>query len=368
MTLLDANPAPAEVAKDTLLIDCDVHESWTSHMDVVPYLDPFWQRQFKLYGYKLPTPPRPPVLPPLQHGASRREWDTGQTMGSSLEVMQQHLFEQEKVTHGILDGFYAFSAVKGSYEFMKAFASAYNDWQIAEWLEPEPRLRGSVHVVIHDPEAAAREIDRVGSHPQIVQLFLPTLTDTEFGDPYYRPIFEAALRNDLAVALHHQGCTQTVLGYPRYYVEWHTTAAPLSAVGQLVSLVFNGTFERYPELKVVVLETGVAWLPWFMWRIDEQFRGHRAEVPWVKRLPSEQLRSQLRVATQPLSDITTKQFLQLIEMVESEDMYVFATDYPHYDADSADAVLPSKMPEALRRKIRYENALATYPKLAGLAG
>jgi len=369
MTLLDADrAASAADRQDTLLIDTDVHENWRSIDDVVPYLDPFWQRQLKLYGTFLPTMPGPPNLVPVQHGGTRREWQTDGKMGTSLEAMQKHLLDGEQVSVGILDGFYAFSAIRGSYEFMTALASAYNDWQIAEWLEPEPRLRGSVHVVIHDPEAAAREIDRVGAHPQIVQLFLPTLTDVQFGDPFYRPIFEAALRNDLVVALHHQGCTQTVLGYPRYYVEWHTTAAPVSNMGQLVSFVFNGTFERFPELKVVILESGVAWLPWFMWRIDEQFRGHRAETPWVKRLPSEQLRSQVRIATQPLSDITTKQFLQLIDMVDSEDMYVFASDYPHYDADSADAVLPSKMPEGLRRKIRFENALATYPKLAGLAG
>jgi predicted TIM-barrel fold metal-dependent hydrolase len=197
---------------------------------------------------------------------------------------------------------------------------------------------------------------------------LPTLTDTEFGDPFYEPIFEAAVRNDLVVTMHHQGCTQTVLGYPRYYISWHTTAAPFSNMGQLLGMIFNGTFERHPELKVVVLESGVAWVPWFMWRADEQYRAHRAEVPWLKRLPSDIMREQIRVATQPVGDITAAQFVDLVEMVESESIYLFASDYPHYDADSAYATLPSKtIPEDLRQRIRYKNALETYPKLRNLA-
>ena len=362
---LPEREAAREPPADTLLIDTDVHETWRSVDDVRPFLEPFWRRQSELYRY-VPTPPVVPYFTPM--APTRQEWlSPDAAPGESLELMRLQLFEEEQVSIGILDGFFAFSAIPGSVEFVSALAAAYNDWQIATWLDPEPRLRGSVHVNVRDPELAAREIDRIGGHPQIVQVFLPTMTDTQFGDPFYRPIFEAAVRNDLVVALHHNGCTQTVLGYPRYYVEWHTTAAPLAAVGQLVSFVFNGTFDRYPDLRVVLLETGVAWLPWFMWRIDEQYRGHRTEVPWVKRLPSEHLRDCVRVATQPMGDVTTKQFLQLVEMVESERMYVFASDYPHYDADSATAVLPQRLPEQLRRRIRFQNAMETYPKLRGLA-
>jgi len=367
VTTVASEPVTSSDSTSTLLIDTDVHERWTSPEDVFPYLDPFWQRQVE-HASGFPSVPATPYLPPIQHGGTRREWQTDAGWGRSLSDMQHHLFDEEKTSIGILNGFYAFAAVKGSYEFMAALAAAYNDWQIDKWLEPEPRLRGSVHVTIKDPEVAAREIDRVGSHPQVVQVFLPTLTDTEFGDPFYAPIFEAALRNDLVVAMHHQGCTQSVIGFPRYYVTLHTMRAPMANMAQLVGMIFNGTFDKYPELKVVVLESGVAWVPWFMWRLDEQYRGHRAEVPWVKRLPSEIMRAQIRVATQPIGDVTAAQFVKLVEMVESESIYVFASDYPHYDADSAYAVLPSKtIPEDFRLRLRYKNALETFPKLRNLA-
>ena len=45
---------------------------------------------------------------------------------------------------------------------------------------------------------------------------------------------------------------------------------------------------------------------------------------------------------------------------------MFATDYPHFDADSADVL--AGLPEALRNRIRYQNALDTYPRLRGILG
>ena len=86
---------------------------------------------------------------------------------------------------------------QGWYEQAAAMASAYNDWQIEHWLDQEPRLRGSVHVVAHDPSRRRARSTVSAGHPQIVQVFLPVVTDRQYGDPMYHPIYEAAVRNDL---------------------------------------------------------------------------------------------------------------------------------------------------------------------------
>jgi predicted TIM-barrel fold metal-dependent hydrolase len=72
------------------------------------------------------------------------------------------------------------------------------------------------------------------------------------------------------------------------------------------------------------------------------------------------------LTTQPATDVTAEQFLQLVEMADTERVWLFATDYPHYDADEVDTVLSRALPDDLRRRIRYENALETYPKLQHL--
>jgi predicted TIM-barrel fold metal-dependent hydrolase len=355
----------ATPAANQLLIDTDVHEVLPAGELLLPYLDAHW-REFALEA-RWNQSSFPTELP-YNHRTARDEWVLSDgRWGTDLDTMRQHLFDGEGVTLAILNGFFHASAVKGSYEFASALASAYNDWQVQNWLDKEPRLRGSVHVVVQDPQVAVREIDRMAEHPSIVQVFLPMVTDREYGDPRYHPIFEAAERNHLAVAMHHGGHTRTVLGYPRYFIEWHTTAAPLAGVNQLVSLIFNGVFDKYPDLHLVLLETGVAWVPWLMWRLDEQYRELRKEVPWVKRLPSAVMRDNVRVATQPMGDVKPDLFARLVEMSESERMFVFATDYPHYDADSADQTLPRSLPAELQERIRWRNAVESYPRLEKLS-
>ncbi len=346
-----------------LLIDTDVHESPRSGEDLKPFLPEHF--------HSAVSPAMPWTtysLPVSLHG--RTEWidETGRS-AVDRELVVKHLFENEKVTTAILCGFLHVSSMRCSFEAARAVARAYNDWQVETWLNFDPRFRGSVHVVADDPEEAAKEIDRVAKHPQIVQVFLPTVTDRQYGDPRYRPIFEAALRNDLAVAMHHGGHTKTVLGFPRNYIEWHTMAAPQAGMNQIMSVIINGTFDRYPGLKVVLLETGVIWLPWFMWRLDHQYRESRNEIPWVKKLPSEHLRNNVRVATQPMGDCPPRRLAQIAAEMEAEDMYIFATDYPHYDADSVDTTLPRSLGE-LGEKVRWRNAVETFARLNanGLAG
>src|ERR1700749_2882175 len=102
--------------------------------------------------------------------------------------------------------------------------------------------------------------------------------------------------------MHHGAHTQTALGHPRNFAEWDMLAAPQTGASQVLSIVCNGLFDKHPTLKLVLLETGVAWLPWFMWRLDQQFREFRKEIPWVKRLPSEHIRESVRLSTQPMGD------------------------------------------------------------------
>jgi uncharacterized protein len=354
---------------DLMLVDADVHEGLTSIQQLDPYLDDLGRRWIRQHnGDHVRVAGEPFVSPVGNQAHARADWllEDG-SAGTRLEPMQRHLFEHEGVSLAILNGFFYLSAKEGSYEYSRKVLSAYNDWQIAEWLDKEPRLRGSVHVVADDPAAAAREIDRVGEHPQIVQVFLPLVTDRQYGSPMYHPIFEAAVRNDLAVAFHHGQHTRTLFGWPRYYIEWHMMAAPQSAQNQLLSLICNGVFDRFPELTAVFLESGVAWVPWFMWRLDEQYRESQSEVPWVKRLPSEHMRSNVRISTQPLGDITPKQFAQLVDMAGTEDIFVFSTDYPHYDGDSVDFLQNRAVSAELSQKVRYQNALNSYPRLRSLS-
>ena len=146
-----------------------------------------------------------------------------------------------------------------------------------------------------------------------------------------------------------------------------TTAAFENAV---VSLVSEGVFVRCPNLKVVLTESGVTWLPAALWRFDKTWRGVRPEVPWVKSAPSQIVRDHIRLTVQPFDapDGEAGTALQrVVEQLGSDAMLLFSTDFPHWHYDGVDA-LPAAPDSSLGRRILWDNAVETFPRLtAGAA-
>ena len=130
---------------------------------------------------------------------------------------------------------------------------------------------------------------------------------------------------------------------------------------QVISLVAEGVFNQFPELRVVLIESGFTWLPAMMWRIDKEWRGLRNNTPWVKRPPSEYMRKHIRFTLQPVdAPPTREQLLQIIGQLESDEMLMFSTDYPHWQFDTPNEALPPELPGSLARKILHENARNFY--------
>ena len=132
----------------------------------------------------------------------------------------------------------------------------------------------------------------------------------------------------------------------------------------MASLICEGVFAKHPGLKVVLIESGVTWVPAFLWRLSKFWRGCRPEVPWVDRSPTEIFRQHFRLTIQPLDAPDDPQAVErVMEHLRSDDMLLYASDYPHWQFDG-DAAMPAGIPPALQRKIAIDNPLATYGRLA----
>jgi predicted TIM-barrel fold metal-dependent hydrolase len=347
------------------LIDTDIHER-VLYQDLVKYLDNPWKRYITDCHWTQEK--HLPYVQPAVAGVDRADarLPDGRPAGSDLAFMQKQLLDECGHEYGILTGSLdpSPSSMRGWYEMATALASAYNNWQIENWLEKDDRLYGSVHIAAQDPQACVREIERVGSHPKMVQVLLP-IDDIPWGDPYYHPIYEAAQRHNLRIAMHHNEPSLYGGKFPRYFIEWHTLI-PTSHMMQVTSMVFNGVFEKFPNLKLMMVEGGFTYVPHLMRKMDQQYKDLRHEVPWIKRMPSDIIREHIRFTTQPVEDLTKRQFLQYIEQLESDEIICFSTDYPHWDYDSPFGALPPNLGEDLTCKIFSENARNFYPKLPQL--
>jgi uncharacterized protein len=342
------------------VIDCDVHNAVSSIESLFPYMPDRWVDYMIESGITTIEPNYYPEGAPLSARPGSKPVDG--LPGSSLDLLREQLLDPWNVRYAILNCVYGVQLIQNR-EWATVMAQAMNDWQIAEWLEKDERLRASITVSTRDPEAAAREIDRVGEHPGFVQVLLLVRSEMPYGERHYWPIYEAAERLGLPICIHAGGSAGnpiTSVGWPSYYIEDYVGLSQ-AFQAQVVSLVSAGVFAKYPQLRVVLAEGGITWLPSLMWRFDKDWKGIRREVPWVNRPPSEIIREHMRLTIQPIDGPPNPEhLLQIIDQIGSEDMLLFSTDYPHWHFDGSEDVLPVSLPSELERKIFVDNARVLY--------
>lgn len=354
-------PPPGRGDWQGAIIDADVHAVVPSIEALYPYLDPVWHQYIEERRWPGPSPDLfyPPNLP----ASARAEWrpDDGTVPASRLELLQEHVLDRADVELAILNCVYPIDG--GHPDLSAALASAVNDWLAAEWLDRDPRLRASLVLPGRgDPAAMVAEIDRVGWHPGFVQALLPARSGQMYGNRVFWPVLEAIVRNDLVAGIHwggsNDGLPPTPSGWPSYFIEEYVAEIQVFE-SQLMNLIAEGTFQKFPTLRVSMLEIGFTWVPMWMWDIDRNWKGMRREVPWLTRPPFEDVRERVRFSTSPLDADSAAELRPIVEWLGSDRMLLYASDYPHAHDDDL-SVLLEAMPAEARPRVMAENAREWY--------
>lgn len=346
------------------IIDCDVHPAVTGLQALLPYFDDYWRdfvsarelngMDLGLYRPSLPISGRP-------------DWRTeGERAALSVGAMQTQLLDPFNVGIAICSVLNGASSFFNSY-FGAAACKATNEWLKANWLDKDERLRGSIMVPIQEPDLAAEEIERLAGDKRFVQVIMPASGDMPFGRRHYWPIYRAAARHGLPVAIHPGGggrYPQSYIGFHSLYIEDYALQASTLA-NQMLSLIYEGVFKEIPELKIVMLESGISWLPAYLTDAENKWMGLRREVPWVDESPWVYARRHFRFTTQPFDAPSGGAVVnRIIDMLGSEDMLLFSTDYPHYHFEG-EAALPEGLAAERVARITRANPLSTYSRLEG---
>ena len=351
---------------DVSLIDCDVHH-WLKNLDQLhPYLSLASQRQVKEQGFLFPgsgyfNAPRQAVRADLADGFNLEDY-SGHEEGWDLERLRKEHLDRWHIDFAVLNsGVVYTSSVIPDSDYAAAICRAFNDWSLEHWIVQEPRLKLAMSISTSDPQLAATEIDRIGSHPDVVAVLLPTGARQPYGNRFYDPIWQACQRNTL-VAFVHPGCegagmagSPTGVGYPTYYLETRLARSQM-AMAHFSSLISEGTFEKFPELRVALLEVDQYWVAGLCWKLDADWKSLRDQTPWVKHLPSEYFRKHIRIGSQPMMEPEQpSHLLRLLEAMKAEDTLIYCSDWPHFDWNDPVTALPG-IPKPLKRRILSENA------------
>ncbi len=252
-------------------------------------------------------------------------------------------------------------------ELSQAYTTAYNRW-ICEFCADNPRLVPTAHLSLSDPVAAARELERAVGEGAKGGYVAPFMHDGRpLGHPSNDPVFAAAQALGVPLAIHPtfepQWTKGTRMGSWEHVKQLRLLASVQASDGvrhQFTTLFDYGVYDKFPQLKVLVLESGGGWIGYLLDRIDAVY-GHTwlgERVP-LKHKPSDYFREQIWISCDP----DERTIPSLAERFGVE-RFLWASDFPHAD-HTPEYIhdlneLVAAFPEADQRKFIGDNARALF--------
>ncbi len=355
-----ANPAQARLR----IIDSDIHPSLASPTALHPYLAEKWREHHLQYGNRSHgiysgrgTYPR------FSPNTARRDaWPAnGLPPGADLAFMQQQHLDPYDIEFGVLEPLIEANTPR-NLDYAAATCSAANDWQLDTFSLKDQRLKASILIPPENPEASVAEIRKRAQDKNFAQIQMGSRSMEPIGRKRYWPIFAAAVEHNLALGFHVGGASSNApspSGWPEFYAEDHHVLLH-SMQTQVASLILEGVFEQFPDLRVVMIEGGFAWAPPLAWRLDAHWEKMRNETPLLKMKPSDYMRRNVWFSTQPVEEPENPDDLRQICEWIGWDRLLYASDYPHWDFDDPFRAFPIAMTETQKRMMFHDNAVTFY--------
>lgn len=243
-------------------------------------------------------------------------------------------------------------------EIVTALAWAYNRWLVEEVLAEEPRLRSMLYLPFTDPEECYKMVMAFRDRPGVSGFLVPTTSNVPVHDNSMMKTYAALQERNLPIAFHagqnwHDHSYKT----NNKFISVHALSFVFYNMVHLTNWVINGMPERFPDLKVIWMESGLAWIPFMMQRLDNEYMMRSSECPLLRKRPSHYMRERY-YSSQPMEVPENPKALELtFEMINAETQLMYSSDYPHWDFDLPGTIfdLPF-LTDTARRNILGETA------------
>jgi predicted TIM-barrel fold metal-dependent hydrolase len=214
-----------------------------------------------------------------------------------------------------------------------ALGRAFNRWLVEEVLPQEPRIKAMMYLPFNDPDACVEVVEEFAGQSGVIGF---TVVSTRYKPVHhnsYMRLYAALQAADKPLAFHsgfHWG--DESMKQMNRFLSMHAISFCYFNMIHMTNWIINGIPERFPGLKVIWVESGLAWVPFLMQRLDSEYMMRSSEAPMLKRRPSDYIRD-MYFTTQPLEVSNMKLTQATMEAMRAETQLLFASDWPHWDFD-----------------------------------
>jgi uncharacterized protein len=238
------------------------------------------------------------------------------------------------------------------------YARAYNRWLCERLLANEPRMVSMLYLPMNDPIAALRMVEEFSGTKGVIGFLVTTVRYKPLYDNAYMKLYRALEERGLPLAFHAAtNWGDQSMHITNRFIATHALGFTWFNIVHMTNWVVNGIPERFPGLKTIWIESGLAWIPFLMQRLDNEYMMRSSEAPSLKRKPSDYMR-EMYYTSQPMEMVNNQTMLQeTFKMINAETQLLYSSDYPHWDMDLPSTIydLPFLSLQA-KKNILGENA------------
>ena len=220
-----------------------------------------------------------------------------------------------------------------------AVARAYARWLIERVLPVDPRIKTMLYLPFNDPQACERMVAEFAGAEGVVGFMVTSVRYRQVHDKSFMRLYAAIQETGMPLGFHAAfNWQERAMEQLNRFLSVHALGFPFYNMIHLTNWVINGLPERFPKLDVMWIEAGLAWIPFLMQRLDDEYMMRSSEAPLLTRLPSEYMRD-MYYTSQPMENTANHDALRVtLEMINARERLLYSSDYPHWDFD-----LPSKI-------------------------
>jgi predicted TIM-barrel fold metal-dependent hydrolase len=211
---------------------------------------------------------------------------------------------------------------------------AYNRWLANDLLPQEPQLKGMLYLPLHHPAECAEMIEELGSKPGVAGCVVASPRYEKVQSKGMMRVFSAMEERGMVLGFHGMANWEepSLAAIPRWGAV-QAIGVPQSNMTHMANWLMSGMPERFPKLKVLWLESGVAWAHYLMQRLDSMYLTRVTDAPLLKEKPGHYMR-RMFYCSQPLEQPDDPAALEVaFRALNAETQLVWGSNFPSYNFD-----------------------------------